>query len=73
MTRIPHWQWLMLSYFILVAVPVFWVHLKLKKRVLANRTFLNFIAYFIAVIATALIMNSFTMWLYFTFFFTVKD
>jgi hypothetical protein len=73
MTKIPHWQLLTFSYFILVAVPVFWVHLKLKKRVLTNKTFLNFIVYLIAVTATAFIMNSVTMWLYFTFFFTVKD
>jgi hypothetical protein len=73
MTKLPYWQWLMLSYLILVAVPVYWVHLKLRKRVLANRTFSNFFVYLIAVLATAFIMNSITMWIYFRFFFTVKN
>jgi hypothetical protein len=63
----------MLSYLILVAVPVYWVHLRLSKKVLAKRTFLNFFGYLITVLATAFIMNSITMWIYFTFFFTVKN
>ena len=73
MKNVPHWQALMLIYFMMVAVPVYLVHSKLKKRALANRTFTNLFIYTVAVIGIAFIMHTVTMWLYFTFFFTVKN
>ncbi len=73
MTNVPHWQLLMLLYFILVAAPVYVVHVVLKKRAYANRTFTNLIFYFMGVLGSAFIMHYIAMWLYFTFFFTVKD
>ncbi|WP_207492572.1 hypothetical protein [Aridibaculum aurantiacum] len=69
MKNVPHWQWLVLIYLILVAVPVYFVHNKLKARAYANRTFGNLLLYFFGVIATAYLMHALSMWLYFSFFF----
>jgi hypothetical protein len=73
MTKLPHWQLLMLIYFLLVAIPVFVVHAKMKTKVLGEKTFANLMIYLASVTVTAVIMHFVTMWLYFTFFFTVKN
>jgi predicted permease len=73
MKNVPHWQWLMVVYFVLVAVPVMIVHSLLKKRLLADKTCLNFIIYFTAVVGTAFFMHFLAMWLYFKFMFLYKD
>jgi len=69
MKNVPHWQWFVFMYFILVAIPVYLVHSSLKKRAYANRTFGNLILYFIGVLAAGYVMHSICMWAYFTFFF----
>jgi hypothetical protein len=69
MKNIPHWQLFMLIYFILVAAPVMMVHYWLKKRVLAERTALNLLLYFAAVIGTAFLMHFITMLIYFQLLF----
>jgi len=73
MKNVPHWQLLMLIYFALVGIPVYIVHEKLKQRTLASPTLANLLVYAIAVIGIAFIMHTVTMWVYFTFFFTVKN
>ncbi len=73
MQNVPHWQWLMLLYFLLVAVPVMLVHSILKKRVLSHKTPLNLLIYFAAVTGTAFAMHFITMWLYFKFIFGYKS
>ncbi|TDH27885.1 hypothetical protein EXU57_05315 [Segetibacter sp. 3557_3] len=73
MKDVPHWQWLMVMYFLLVAIPVYMVHAQLKKRAFANRNFTNLLLYFVGVFLSAFVLHGFTMWLYFTFFFPVKD
>ncbi len=69
MKNVPHWQWLILIYFIAVAIPVYAVHAYLKKKLLQNKTASNLLLYFIAVIATAFIMNFGVMWAYYQFMF----
>jgi hypothetical protein len=69
MKHVPHWQLLMLIYFILVAAPVMIVHSLLKKKVLANKTPLNLLLYFAGVVGTAFLMHFITMLLYFEFLF----
>jgi hypothetical protein len=49
------------------------VHSLLKKRLLADKTCLNFIIYFTAVVGTAFFMHFLAMWLYFKFMFLYKD
>ena len=73
MKNVPHWQLLVLLYLLMVAVPVYIVHSFLKKRAYANRTFGNLIVYFIGVLATGYAMHSACMWLYFTFFFKIRN
>jgi hypothetical protein len=73
MKNVPHWQLLMFIYFALVGVPVYVVHEKLKKKALLKPTLFNLLIYATGVISIAFIMHTVTMWLYFTFFFTVKD
>ncbi len=73
MKNVPHWHWLVVLYFILVAVPVYYIHLKLRGRAYAHRTFINLLFYFVGVIGAAYLMHSFSMWLYFTFFFGVRN
>ena len=72
MKNIPHWQWLLTGYFLLVALPVYLLHLKLRARAYEHRTFLNLFIYFMVVLGSAFLLHSFTMWLYFTFFFGVR-
>jgi|GEM_PF-7039510 len=69
MKNVPHWQWLMVLYLLLVGIPVYIVHVQLKKKLLANRTPLNILFYFITVIATAFIMNFTVMFVYYKFIF----
>lgn len=72
MKNVPHWQLLMVIYFILVAVPVYILHLYLKKNILKNRTFLNLMLYFGAVVGCAFLMNFITLVLYYKFIFSYK-
>lgn len=72
MKGVPYWQWLMLIYFVLVAVPVYSLHLYLKKKLLKHKSFLNLLLYFVAITGTALLMHIISMWLYFTFIFSKK-
>jgi hypothetical protein len=73
MQIIPYWKGLVVAYFLLVAIPVYYVHSILKQRAYANRSFSNLLLYFIGVLASAFVMHSVCMWLYFTFFFGVRD
>lgn len=73
MKNTPHWQLLVILYFLMVAIPVYLVHIKLKNRAYANRTFINLLIYFAGLLGSALILHTICMWLYFTFFFTVKS
>jgi hypothetical protein len=73
MKNVPYWQWLMLLYFILVAVPVMIVHFKMKNRLLENKTPLNLLIYFAAVTGTAFLMLVFTMYIYYKFIFGYKS
>ena len=73
MKNVPHWHWFVLFYLAVVAIPVYLVHDFLKKRAYANRTFSNLILYFIGVLATGFIMHSICTWLYFTFFFQIRN
>jgi hypothetical protein len=73
MKKIPHLPWLVAIYFLMVAVPVYIVHTYLKKRAYTKPNFANLFFYFAGVIASAFIMHSICMWLYFTFFFGVRD
>lgn len=70
MKNVPHWQWFMVLYFMLVAVPVYIAHVQLKKKLLVNKTLQNILYYFMAVIATAFVMHFITMLLYYKFIFS---
>ena len=72
MKNVPHWQLLLLLYFVLVAVPVYIAHLWFKKKVLINRTYKNLLLYAALLIAIAFLMNFICMVLYFKFIFTNK-
>jgi apolipoprotein N-acyltransferase len=69
MKNVPHWQLFMLIYFALVAVPVMVVHYWMKKKVLAQKTALNLLLYFAAVVGAAFLMHFLVMLLYFEFLF----
>ena len=73
MNNVPHWQWLILLYFIIVAVPVLIVHFKVKKLLLQHKTFRNLIIYFLAVTVTAFITSFIAMFLYYKFIFAYKS
>ncbi|HEX8461239.1 MAG TPA: hypothetical protein VF623_07410 [Segetibacter sp.] len=73
MKNVPHWQWLVLVYLLIVGVPVFLMHNLLKKRALSDRTFGNLFLYFIGVVGTGFILHYACIWLYFTFVFKVKN
>jgi len=73
MKNVPHWQWLVLMYFFLVAIPVYLVHNYFKQKAYANRTFKNLIIYFITVLGSGFVLHSICMWLYFTFFFGLRN
>lgn len=72
MKNVPHWQWLMMIYFVLVAIPVMLVHFKMKKRVLENKTPINLLLYFATVAGAAFLMHLVTMYIYYKFIFTYK-
>jgi DNA-binding transcriptional regulator of glucitol operon len=72
MKNVPHWQWLIALYLFMVAVPVFYVHAILKRRALTHRTFANLLLYFVGVIGTGFLLHNIAMYIYFTFFFTVR-
>ncbi len=72
MNHVPYWQWLLLFYFLLVAIPVFYVHHRLKKRLQQQKTGLNLLYYVAAVMATAFLMHFICMTLYFQFLFVKK-
>jgi hypothetical protein len=73
MQNVPHWQWLMVIYFLLVGIPVMLVHMKVKKRVLEDKTPLNLLIYFACVTGMAFLMHFITMLLYFKFIFGYKS
>jgi hypothetical protein len=73
MKNVPHWQWFVLLYLILVAIPVYSVHTVLKKKAYSNPVFGNLIIYFIGVLAAGFITHSLCTWLYFTFFFKIRN
>jgi hypothetical protein len=73
MNQVPHWQWLMVLYFVLVAIPVYIVHSQLKPRLLRERSLSNLAIYFISVVGTAFLMHFASMWLYFKFLFQHKS
>ena len=72
MENVPNWQWLIMIYFLLVAVPVMLVHFKMKNLVLENKTALNLLVYFVVVVGTAFLMHFVTMYIYYKFIFTYK-
>jgi hypothetical protein len=72
MRDVPHWQWFILLYFLLVAIPVMIVHFKVRKLVLQNKTPLNLVIYFAAVTGVAFLMHFIAMYLYFKFIYTYK-
>lgn len=69
MKHVPHWQWLLAIYFVLVAVPVYWVHVKAKQKLLSNKNWQNIVAYFSLVIGVGVLMNFLTMFFYYQFLF----
>jgi hypothetical protein len=69
MENVPHWRLFMLIYFVVVAIPVIIVHIWFRKKVQVNKTALNLLLYFAAVIGTAFLMHFITMFLYFKFLF----
>ncbi len=73
MKNVPHLPWLVVIYFLIVVTPVYAIHSYLKKRAYASPTFTNLFFYFAGVTVGAFAMHSLCMWLYFTFFFGVRD
>jgi hypothetical protein len=69
MKNVPHWQLLLLLYFVMVAIPVYGVHVWLKAKLLRNKLLANLLGYFAAVIGVAFLMNFICMHIYYTFFF----
>jgi hypothetical protein len=69
MKNVPHWQLLLLLYFVMVAIPVYGVHSLFKKKLLKNKTVRNLFIYFMAVIGIAFLMNFICMNIYYKFFF----
>ena len=69
MKNVPHWQLLLLLYFVMVAIPVYGVHVWIKQKVLNNKTFKNLLIYFVGVICVAFLMNFICMNIYYKFFF----
>jgi len=69
MKHVPHWQWLITIYFILVAVPVYWVHVKAKQKLLSNKSWQNILLYFTLVIGVGVLMNFLVMFFYYRFLF----
>jgi hypothetical protein len=69
MKNVPHLPWLIGLYILLVAVPVYFVYIKLKRRLMADKTALNLLFYFVGLTATAFIMHFITLAIYFKFIF----
>lgn len=69
MKNVPHWQWLVLLYMVVVALPVMLAHGALKKRLLEQKTMLNLLLYFVAILAVAFLAHLLAMWAYFSFIF----
>ncbi len=69
MQNIPHWQLLLLLYIVIVAIPVYWVHMLLKMKLLSKKSVKNLFVYCIAVTVTAFLMNYITMLVYYKFLF----
>ncbi len=70
MEYVPHWQWLVVLYFLIVAIPVWLIHSKLRTILIANRNFKALLIYFFAVVGTAFLMHFIAMFLYFRLIFT---
>ncbi len=69
MKNVPHWQLLLLLYFVMVAIPVYGVHVYMKKKLLNRKSLSNLLVYFVVVIGIAFLMNFICMNIYYRFFF----
>ena len=69
MKNVPHWQLLLLLYFIMVAIPVYGVHTLLKNKLLTNKTLKSLLVYFLTIMGVAFLMNFICMNIYYKFFF----
>ena len=69
MKNVPHWQLLLLLYFIMVAIPVYGVHTFLKNKLLTNKTLKSLLVYFVTIMGVAFLMNFICMNIYYKFFF----
>ncbi len=69
MKNTPHWQLLLLLYFVIVAVPVYATHIWLRKKLLQNRNYKNLLLYVVALFTIACAMNMLSMMIYFKFIF----
>ena len=69
MKNVPHWQLLLLLYFIMVAIPVYGVHTLLKNKLLTNKTLKSLLVYFVTIMGVAFLMNFICMNIYYKFFF----
>ena len=69
MKNVPHWQLLLLLYFVMVAIPVYGVHTFLKNKLLTNKTLKSLLVYFVTIMAVAFLMNFICMNIYYKFFF----
>lgn len=65
MNNVPNWQALILIYIVVVAIPVFLIHARLKPWVLASKTPGRFLAYLAGVAGTAFLTHFISTWLYF--------
>jgi len=69
MKNVPHWQLLLLLYFVMVAVPVYGIHVWFKIKCLKSKTLTNVLVYVVAVIGVAFLMNFVCMNVYYKFIF----
>ena len=69
MKNVPHWQLLLLLYFVMVAIPVYGVHTFLKNKLLTNKTLKSLLVYFVTIMGVAFLMNFICMNIYYKFFF----
>lgn len=69
MKNVPHWQLLLLLYFVMVAVPVYGMHAWFKNKLLKSKTIKNLFVYVLAVIGIAFLMNFICMNVYYKFIF----
>ncbi len=70
MKNVPHWQLLMLMYFVLVAAPVMVLHFFLKRKLLANRSMTGLLIYLLILVGAAFLLNTAVMWIYYRFLFS---